>query len=67
LRTLIEAQSEAIEAVLWEALKALNEQHNLLGALAEELSDSDDVNALLDKSKQLQAQAHTLRSLIEAG
>jgi two-component system, chemotaxis family, protein-glutamate methylesterase/glutaminase len=65
LRTLIDAQSEAIEAVLWGALKTLNEQHRLLSTLATESGDSENATTLLEKAQRVQSQSQGLRNLIE--
>jgi two-component system, chemotaxis family, protein-glutamate methylesterase/glutaminase len=65
LRTLTEAHSEALESALWGALKALNEHQKLLSTLAKESVDSEDVNALPEKQRRIQDQAHILRNLVE--
>lgn len=68
LRTLQHAQGEAADDAMWSALRALQEKHLLLKALADNYRvarDLGEAKRLQEEAEEVGRHAETLRSLIE--
>jgi two-component system chemotaxis response regulator CheB len=69
LRSLMRTQDEATDAALWSGLRALQEKHHLLDALAESHERAGDVGEAQELRRiaaQTRTEAETLRNLIDA-
>jgi two-component system, chemotaxis family, protein-glutamate methylesterase/glutaminase len=65
LKSLRQAQEEGVDSALWNALRALEEKHNLLKEMAAEEPRGGDPGKLLAASQEALDLAHRLRALIQ--
>jgi two-component system, chemotaxis family, protein-glutamate methylesterase/glutaminase len=65
LKSLRQAQEEGVDSALWNALRALEEKHNILKEMAAEEPRGGDPKQLLAAAAEALDLAHRLRALIQ--